>query len=140
MKRILFLMFLVIGGICTTASAAVDVQAARLSLKNYGLAYCIANQFPDKSDVRDDIGIAIGIYGFMGSGMHTILQNEDTLETLHNPYDATSDYVFAAYDKVSAGSKYTDKKVVFYACLDVYNSKEFDAFIKTQDKYIRHES
>lgn len=69
--------------------------------------------------------------------MHTILQDEDTLETLHDPYAATADYVYSTYNTVPANSKNTDKKVVFYACLEIYNSQRFDIFIKAQDKYIR---
>ncbi|AVO60125.1 hypothetical protein [Pseudomonas chlororaphis] len=136
MKRILAVLLLTAGNMGSVAYAGVDVAAARQSLKNYGLGYCIVNQFKDASDVKSDIESAIGAYSFMGSGMHSILQNEDTLETLHNPYDATTDFVSSMYEKTQASSKYTDKKVVFYACLDIYNSKAFDEFIKTQDPYI----
>ncbi|AZD93812.1 MULTISPECIES: hypothetical protein [Pseudomonas] len=136
MKRILAVLLLTAGNMGSVAYAGIDVAAARQSLKNYGLGYCIVNQFKDESDVKSDIESAIGAYSFMGSGMHRILQNEDTLETLHNPYDATTDFVFSMYEETQASSKYTDKKVVFYACLDLYNSKAFDDFIKTQDPYI----
>ncbi|NNB43693.1 hypothetical protein [Pseudomonas chlororaphis] len=136
MKRILAVLLLTAGNMGSVAYAGVDVAAARQSLKNYGLGYCIVNQFKDASDVKSDIESAIGAYSFMGSGTHSILQNEDTLETLHNPYDATTDFVSSMYEKTQASSKYTDKKVVFYACLDIYNSKAFDEFIKTQDPYI----
>ncbi|AZD30735.1 hypothetical protein [Pseudomonas chlororaphis] len=136
MKRILAVLLLTAGNMGSVAYAGVDVAAARQSLKNYGLGYCIVNQFKDESDVKSDIESAIGAYSFMGSGMHSILQNEDTLETLHDPYDATTDFVFSMYEKTQASSKYTDKKVVFYACLDIYNSKALDDFIRTQDPYI----
>jgi hypothetical protein len=136
MRKKSALLLLVFFGLASSAYGA-DIAAARLSLKNYALAHCIANQFSDKSDLRDDIGSAIGMYGFMGGGMHNILQNEDTLETLHDPYAATENYVSSAYDSVSANSKYRDKKVVFYACLKIYNSKDLDRFVKAQDKYIR---
>ena len=136
MKRILAVLLLTAGNMGSVAYAGVDVAAARQSLKNYGLGYCIVNQFKDESDVKSDIESAIGAYSFMGSGMHTVLQNEDTLETRHNPYDATTNFVFSQYEKTQASSKHTDKKVVFYACLAIYNSKAFDDFIKTQDKYI----
>jgi hypothetical protein len=136
MRKKSALLLLAFFGLASSAYGA-DIAAARLSLKNYALAHCIANQFSDKSDLRDDIGSAIGMYGFMGGGMHNILQNEDTLETLHDPYAATEDYVSSAYDSVSANSKYRDKKVVFYACLKIYNSKDLDRFVKAQDKYIR---
>lgn len=134
-EKLAFLLLVVFG--VTSPAYGAEVAAARQSLKNYGLAHCITNQFPDKSDVRDDIGIAIGMYSFVGGGMHTILQDEDTLETLHDPYTATTDYVSSVYDSVSATSKYTDKKVVFYACLEIYNSKALDRFIKAQDRYIQ---
>ncbi|GFM69763.1 hypothetical protein PSCICL_07550 [Pseudomonas cichorii] len=130
-------LFFLVAGFGNAAYGALDVAAARQSLKDYGLSNCIVKQFSGESDIKSDIKLAIGAYGFMGGGMHTVLQNEDTLETLHNPYKVTMDYVFSAYDKVSAGSKYSKKKMVFYACLKVYNSKEFDAFIKSQDKYIQ---
>ena len=136
MRKTLALLLLVGFGAVSSAYGT-EVAAARQFLKNYGLAHCIAHQFPEKSEVRDDIGIAIGMYSFVGGGMHTILQNEDTLETLHDPYAATADYIYSAYDSVSANSKHADKKVVFYACLDIYNSKELDRFIKDQDTYIR---
>ncbi|KAA5840118.1 hypothetical protein F2A38_19915 [Pseudomonas chlororaphis] len=136
MKRILAVWLLIAGNMGSVAYAGGDITAARQSLKNYGLGYCIVNQFKNESDVKSDIESAIGAYSFMGSGMHTILQNENTLETLHNPYDATTNFVFSMYEKTQASSKYTDKKVVFYACLDIYNSKAFDDFIKTQDPYI----
>jgi len=137
MRRTLTFLLLVVLGTVSSAYGA-DIAAARLSLKNYALAHCIANQFSDKSDLRDDVGAAIGMYGFMGGGTHNILQNEDTLETLHDPYAATDDYVSSVYDSVSANSKYRDKKVVFYACLKIYNSKDLDRFVKSQDQYIRH--
>ncbi|AUG03206.1 hypothetical protein CXQ81_22205 [Pseudomonas sp. 09C 129] len=136
MKRILAVWLLIAGNMGSVAYAGGDITAARQSLKNYGLGYCIVNQFKNESDVKSDIESAIGAYSFMGSGMHTILQNEDTLETLHNPYDATTNFVFSMYEKTQASSKYTDKKVVFYACLDIYNSKALDDFIKIQDPYI----
>ncbi len=109
---------------------------ARQSLKNYGLGHCILKQFDEKSAIQKDISLSTGAYSFMGKGMHTVLQNEDTLETLHDPYKETREYIYIAYNKTPARSQHSDKKIVFYACLSVYNSSQFDDFIKTQDKYI----
>lgn len=132
------LVFFLVSFLCAgNAAYGADIAAARQALKNYGLAHCIADQFPDKSAMRDDMGGAIGLYGFMGKGLHDILQDEDTLETRHNPYVATADYIASVYSGVPASSKYANKKVVFYACLDIYNAEAFDRFISTQDKYIR---
>ncbi|MGY4818262.1 hypothetical protein ACVNP3_20225 [Pseudomonas chlororaphis subsp. piscium] len=136
MKRILAVLLLTAGHLGSVVYAGVDVAAARQSLKNYGLGYCIVNQFNDESDVKRDIESAIGAYSFMGSGMHSILQNEDTLETLHDPYDATTDFMSSMYEKTQASSKHADKKVVFHACLAIYNAQALDDFIKTQDPYI----
>lgn len=67
MRKKSALLLLAFFGLASSAYGA-DIAAARLSLKNYALAHCIANQFSDKSDLRDDIGSAIGMYGFMGGG------------------------------------------------------------------------
>ncbi|VVP17661.1 hypothetical protein PS898_03662 [Pseudomonas fluorescens] len=111
-------------------------QEARQSLKNYGLGHCILKQFDEKTAIEEDISLSVSAYSFMGKGMHTVLQNEETLETLHDPYKETREYIYNAYTKTSARSKHSDKKIVFYACLKVFNSVQFDDFITTQDKYI----
>ncbi|MFJ4251304.1 hypothetical protein [Pseudomonas sp. NPDC089741] len=109
---------------------------ARQSLKNYGLSHCLLAPFNEQSALRKDIALAAVAYSFMGKGMHTVLQNEDTLQVLHDPYNETRNHVSAAYAQTSAGSKYSDEKMVFHACLQVYNSEAFDRFIRAQDAYI----
>ncbi|WP_426201676.1 hypothetical protein [Pseudomonas sp. TWP3-1] len=111
-------------------------EQARQTLKNYGLSQCILAPFPEPSELKKDISLSAGAYSFMGKGMHTVLQNEDTLQDLHDPYGQTRAYVLAAYEQTHSASKYSNQKVVFHACLEVYNSKAFDSFIKTQDPYI----
>lgn len=117
-------------------AAEVDVQQARISLKNYGLVNCLTAPFKEKSELRADLGRASGAYHFMGKGAHDIVQNEDTLQTLHDPYQATQLFMQEAYDKVSSVSKHTNRKVVSYACLEVYNSPAFEQFIESQDPYL----
>jgi hypothetical protein len=119
-------------------SGEVDVISARISLKNYGLVNCISNQFKSESDIKSDLGLAIGAYSVMGKGQHAILQNEDTLEVTHDPYAETEKYMADAYMKNSSTSKQSGKNLVFYSCLGIYNSPAFDAFIKSQDQYLQN--
>jgi hypothetical protein len=119
-------------------SGEVDVNSARTSLKNYGLANCISNQFKSDSDIKSDLELAIGAYSVMGKGQHAILQNEDTLEVTHDPYADTEKYMADAYMKTSSTSKQSGKNIVFYSCLGIYNSPAFDAFIKSQDQYLQN--
>ncbi|MFJ4606695.1 hypothetical protein [Pseudomonas atacamensis] len=72
----------------------------------------------------------------MGNGLHSILQDEDTLQVLHDPYKETLSYISAAYQQTPSRSKHSNEKVVFLACLKIYNSEAFNRFIKTQDAYI----
>ncbi|WP_129972307.1 MULTISPECIES: hypothetical protein [unclassified Pseudomonas] len=113
-------------------------EQARQNLKNYGLSYCILAPFKEQSALEKDIGLSAGAYSFMGKGLHTIVQNEDTLEVTHDPYAETEKYMADAYLKKSSTSKQTGKNIVFYSCLEIYNSPEFDAFIKSQDRYLQN--
>lgn len=112
------------------------IAQARQMLKNYGLSHCILKPFKENSALEKDIGLSAGAYSFMGKGMHSVLQNEDTLQVLHDPYKETRNYVYAAYKQTPSISKHSNSNVVFYGCLEVYNSEAFDGFIKTQDAYI----
>ncbi|MBK5532629.1 hypothetical protein JFT91_08395 [Pseudomonas sp. TH08] len=109
---------------------------ARQTLKNYGLSHCILKSFNEDSALKKDIELSAGTYSFMGRGLHTVLQNEDTLQVLHDPYKDTRNHVSKAFNLTAANSKYSDEKMVFHACLQVYNSEAFDRFIRTQDAYI----
>ncbi|MFJ2287995.1 hypothetical protein ACIOUF_16820 [Pseudomonas iridis] len=136
MKFQLIIALSVLGASGNALASKVDVNSARTSLKNYGLANCISNQFKNQSDIKSDIGLAIGAYSAMGKGQHAISQNEDTLEVIHDPYAKTEKYMTDAYVKDSSTSKQSGKNVVFYSCLEIYNSSAFEAFIKSQDAYI----
>ncbi len=133
-SRIIVLALLLVSG--RAISTEINTDKARETLKNYGLANCIASQFKDESGVKSDIGLAIGSYSSMGKGQHLIIQNENTLEVTHDPYAETEKYMRNAYAKTSSVSKHSDKKMVFYSCLEVYNSKEFEAFVQSQDQYL----
>ncbi|MDM8192317.1 hypothetical protein EVS84_09275 [Pseudomonas koreensis] len=112
------------------------IEQARQTLKNYGLSHCILAPFNERSALRKDIALSADAYSFMGNGLHSILQNEDTLQVLHDPYKETLSYVLAAYEQTPSRSKHSNEKVVFLACLKIYNSEAFNCFIQTQDAYI----
>lgn len=137
MKIRLLLSISILGLSANAISSEADLSTARTSLKNYGLANCISNQFTSDSDIKSDLGLAIGAYSAMGKGQHAILQNEDTLEVTHDPYLETEKFVTDAYTKASSTSKQSGKSIVFYSCLEIYNSAAFDAFIKSQDQYLQ---
>ena len=133
--------YLIIFLLCLVSSALAlsdekHTEQARQTLKNYGLSHCILNSFNEDSALKKDIGLSAGAYSFMGKGLHTVVQNEDTLQVLHDPYRETRNHVLEAYDQTASSSKYSNSKVVFHGCLEVYNSEAFDRFIKTQDPYI----
>ncbi|MFJ2484070.1 hypothetical protein ACIOWE_27845 [Pseudomonas sp. NPDC087598] len=136
MKFRLLVALSILGFSVNALSNEIDVNSARISLKNYGLANCISDQFKNKSDIKSDIGLAIGAYSAMGRGQHAISQDEDTLEVIHDPYAETEKFMTDAYAKASSTSKQSGKNVVFYSCLEIYNSPAFEAFIKSQDAYI----
>jgi len=137
MKFRLLVSISILGLSANAISSEADLSTGRTSLKNYGLANCISNQFKSESDIKSDLALAIGAYSAMGKGQHAILQNEDTLEVTHDPYLETEKFVTDAYMKTSSTSKQSGKNIVFYSCLEIYNSAAFDAFIKSQDQYLR---
>ncbi|MBK5378150.1 hypothetical protein JFT81_26380 [Pseudomonas sp. TH43] len=133
--------YLIIFLLCLVSSALAlsdetHTEQARQTLKNYGLSHCILKSFNEDSALKKDIELSAGTYSFMGRGLHTVLQNEDTLQVLHDPFKDTRNHVSKAFNLTAANSKYSDEKMVFHACLQVYNSEAFDRFIRTQDAYI----
>jgi len=131
--------FIFLLGVLSPYLALADenrTDQARQTLKNYGLSECILKPFNQKSALEHDIEMSAGAYSHFGKGMHTVMENEDTHKVLHDPYKETRNYMFAASDQISANRDYSDKKMIFHGCLQVYNSEAFDRFIRTQDAYI----
>ncbi|WP_432218370.1 hypothetical protein ACREYJ_02340 [Pseudomonas kribbensis] len=137
MRRPIISLLCLLSSYQTVASESRTEQA-RQNLKNYGLSRCILAPFKEHSAMKKDIELSAGAYSFMGKGLHTIVQNEDTLEVTHDPYAETEKYMTSAYLKTSSTSKQTGKNIVFYSCLEIYNSPEFDTFIKSQDQYLQN--
>ena len=117
-------------------SSADDISGARVSLKNYGLAHCLAKQFSEDSAMRKDISRSLGAYHFSGRGLHIILQNEDTFDILYDPYKETEKFVEGRYSLTSSVSKRSNKKMLFMLVLVFTILKNTKKFIVEQDKYI----
>jgi hypothetical protein len=135
MRYLIICLFSLLSPYLTLADET-HIEQARQTLKNYGLSHCILKPFNERSALEKDIALSANAYSVMGKGMHSILQNEDTLQVLHDPYKETRNYVLAAYEQTPSNSKYSNEKVVFLACLKVYNSDAFNSFINSQDGYI----
>lgn len=133
-----FIAFLLISVIAANPAYADSHTAqARQYLKNYALANCIADQFPENSALKADVEHAIDTYGATGKGMHKVLKDKETLALIHDPYIETKNYMLAAYKYTPAATTPPNTKIVFYACLRAYKTEKLDTFIKTQDAYIK---
>jgi hypothetical protein len=112
-----------------------ELAIARNQLKAYGFAICMTYGVKDmKSDskergiVYDDIEKMRYFYFFMNRGVYSEYFKEYTFETIWDPYRETEKYVKRVYD--SFQKHYIP---ITSGCLDIYNSKGFNAFIKQQD-------
>lgn len=134
MKPLLFFLALAMGApVWATPSEAT--LAARQSLKNYGLSRCLLTAYPQPGALRDDVAEAVGAYHFMGRGQHRIQQNEETLETLHDPYAAVESYFREAMADEPAQMKQGGANA-FAGCVALYNSVGVDELVRQQDDYI----
>ncbi len=118
-----------------------NIEEARNKLKVYGLSECLYQQYKNKVDVNNnvilnDILITNSSYHFMGSGDYFIEQNEETYKTIYDPYKETKAFISKIYPTITERNKRTGEPVVMINCLKIYNSKEFDEFIKKQDEFI----
>lgn len=135
MKALLFAALLVSG--CAIGQSDTATGEARQSLKNYGLSRCLLEALPEQeSGLREDLTSASRAYHFMGNGAHQILQDEESLETLHDPYLETRNFVLSRYSATDSPMKSGNGNNAFHACLAIYNSAELDQFIRTQDGYL----
>lgn len=134
-KALLWLALLMSG--CANSWADTATDDARQSLKNYGLTRCLLEALPDQpSMLREDLASASRAYHFMGKGAHQILQDEETMDILHDPYLDTRDFVLKRYTADGSPMKAGNGNSAFHACLAIYNSTEFDQFIRGQDAYL----
>ncbi|SER83964.1 hypothetical protein [Halopseudomonas bauzanensis] len=134
MKPLMFFLALATGApVWATPSEAT--LAARQSLKNYGLSRCLLTAYPQPGALRDDVAEAVGAYYFLGRGQHRIHQDEDTLETLHDPYAVVADYFREAMINEPVHMKQGGANA-FAGCLEVYHSPGVEELVHQQDDYI----
>lgn len=134
MKPLLFFLALTMGTPVWATPSEVTL-AARQSLKNYGLSRCLLDAYPQPGALRDDVAKAVGAYHFMGRGQHRIQQNEDALETRHDPYAAVENYFREAMDDDPAQMKQGGANA-FAGCVALYNSAGVDELVRQQDGHI----
>ena len=148
MKKFTISGFIFVALIATQPSVfAATIEQARTSLKNYGFVHCLDAAYQDSKQLDDDLAAASGAhvvigtarsgaYHYMGRGAHFIQQDEDTLDVTHDPYQATEDFIVEAYPNTDAQTQSQGRKNPMIACLTIYNSSEYSAFIRGQDGYI----
>lgn len=117
MKRLLVLSLLLI--VSDLAMADESRAEARLSLKKWGLAYCMESHSPDAQGMA---GSAMGAYFEHGSH-----DNEMAYENVRHFFDSN-------YRSVASQSK--TASLAFMECLDIYESRAYRKLILDQDRYI----
>ncbi len=118
-----------------SAAGTLKVEEARQGLKDYALAGCLKRLEPKQTQLADDLGRMMGTLHFMGKGAHQIIQNEDTFETVHDPYQESFQYL----TDLSAQYKGNMKNGMItwsMGCITAYRSDQFNEFIRSQDQYI----
>lgn len=134
MRRIITVLVLaaVLPACAVTSDATLE---ARQSLKNYGLSLCLLEAYPQPTAFKDDVRAARGAYHFMGRGKHRIVQDEDTLETLYDPYAEVAGYVRRALVDEPAVMKQGGENA-FAGCMQIHGSPAFNELVRGQDGYI----
>ncbi|SFO93833.1 hypothetical protein SAMN03084138_00878 [Enterovibrio norvegicus DSM 15893] len=74
---------------------------------------------------------------FMGKGRHRIIQNEETLETEHDPYSDTALLILNAAEK-SVGHMKNGETSKSLGCFKAYHSESYHDFIARQGAYVLH--
>lgn len=123
---------------CTASGAATPdpLTEARQQLKNYGFSQCLLQGYPQQQDeFARDLKAAVAAYHFMGRGMHRIHQNEETLETFHDPYAEVERFISQALEQEPAATKQVGNNT-FITCLQIQTSPAFDKLLREQDPYI----
>ncbi len=136
-KKLGYLFF----GLCIVMTASccaahdANILEARQRLKDYGLVDCLKRIGSSDSLLVKDLTLNSSSLHFMGRGTHQIIQNEETFETIHDPYKATSEYMAAQAPKLNGIMK-NGQISKSYGCFQVYHSEAFNAFIQSQDQYV----
>ncbi|MGF1706892.1 hypothetical protein [Enterovibrio baiacu] len=128
------LLTLLSGNAVSEASLDAQTLEARKSLKDYGLLSCLIAIDPN-STLAADLGNAKRSLSFMGKGKHQIIQNEETLDTEHDPYSETVTFILNGAEQ-SVGHMKNGETSKSIGCFKVYHSESYDDFIARQDAFI----
>lgn len=135
-RGVLKVLSLVTASVLTACTASTDEMGqARQVLSHYALASCLADAYPSEPGFTEDAQAAVGAYHFLGQGAHRIVQDEDTLEVLHDPYAAVREYILRQAAAEPAVMKQGGDNA-FASCLQVLSSSEFETLVRDQDSYI----
>ena len=98
-------------------------EEARLTLKKWGFAYCIAKHLPA---VQKEAQRAEGAYFQLGS------------HTEQRVYDSVGHFFDEQFQRDTQVSSIDNQPIVIARCLDIYESDAYGILINAQDKYIRN--
>ncbi|MEZ9525335.1 hypothetical protein [Enterovibrio norvegicus] len=129
-------MLLALSSGCTVSSNSLSEPTleARNDLKDYGLVSCLIAIDPTSS-LATDLGHAKRSLSFMGKGRHRIIQNEETLETINDPYSETVAFMLKAAGQ-SVGHMKNGETSKSVGCFKAYHSENYYEFIARQDGFI----
>jgi len=118
MKRRIAALLLVLPIVGHTAD---DVQAARLTLKKWGMAYCLGTF--QKSDSENEAGYARGAYFQLG-------------EHADDAYRNVKAYFNRVVPEDTLVNSISGKANNLRRCLDAYEAPDYQQLILQQDKFI----
>lgn len=134
MKQLIVILAVALSSVAC-ASTPKEVQQARQSLSGYALAQCLHEAYPQEPRFTVDAKQAAGAWHFMGRGQHRIVQDEQTLEVLHDPYALISEYILERSAREPALMKRGEENS-FASCLQILWSSDFETLVREQDSYI----
>ena len=134
MKQLIVILAVALSSVAC-ASTPEKVQQSRQSLSSYALAQCLHEAYPQEPRFTADAKQAAGAWHFMGRGQHRIVQDEQTLDVLHDPYAAVSEYILKRSVREPAVMK-RGAENSFASCLQILWSSNFEALVREQDRYI----
>lgn len=123
------LLLLIVSTISTQACHAnlsEHIKNSRLTLQNYGLAYCMKEKTVDiESEAYLNYSRATGIY--FNNGSHNSPDSYQTIENYIKTY--TKSHSFKSFEGDN----------VLFSCLESYNSPTYQSQVKQLDSYISPE-
>lgn len=107
---------------CASVAPAHE-EEARSALKKWGLAYCLSKVLPDGSG-QDDAARSMGAYFELG-------RHDDEAA-----YSAVREYFDAQLLERPNLSKEPGVALALVPCLDSYESSEYRALVRAQDRFV----